>query len=90
MNKYQSFHLTVTIPVTTIITTISSVQSLSHVCLFATPWTEVYQAPLSIINSMTLFKLMCIELVMPSKHLILSRTLLLLPSNFPSISVLFK
>ena len=65
----------------------SSVQSLSHVRLFATPWTAPYQASLSITNSWSLLKLMSIELVMPSNHLILCRPLLLLPSIFPSIRV---
>ena len=63
----------------------SSVQSLSCVRLFATPWTEACQASLSITNSWGLFKLMSIELVMPSNHLILCHPLLLLPSVFPSI-----
>ena len=65
----------------------SSVQSLSHVPLFATPWTATCQAPLSITNSQSLLKLMFIELVMPSNHLILCRPLLLPPSVFPSIRV---
>ena len=65
----------------------SSVQSLSCVQLFATPWTAVCQASLSITNSQSLLKLMCIELVMPSNHLILCRPLLLPPSIFPSIRV---
>ena len=65
----------------------SSVQSLSHVRLFATPWTAARQASLSITSSRSLLKLMCIELVMPSNHLILCRPLLLLPSIFPSIRV---
>ena len=67
--------------------TFSSVQSLSRVRLFATPWTTVRQAPLSITNSRSLPKLMSIESVMPSNHLILCRPLLLLPSVFPSIRV---
>ena len=58
---------------------------LSRVQLFATPWTVVCQASLSIINSQSLFKLMSIESVMPSNHLILYRPLLFLPSIFPSI-----
>ena len=65
----------------------SSVQLLSHVQLFATPWTAASQAPLSITNSQSLPKLMSIKLVMPSNHLILCRPLLLLPSIFPSIKV---
>ena len=65
----------------------SSVQSLSHVQLFATPWTTARQASLSITSSRSLLKLMCIELVMPSNHLILCHLLLFLPSIFPSIRV---
>ena len=66
---------------------LSSVQSLSRVWLFATPWTAARQASLSIINSQSLCKLMSIESVMPSNHLILCHPLLLLPSIFPSIRV---
>ena len=66
---------------------ISSVQSLSHVRLFATPGTAAHQASLSITNSWGLPKLMSVELVMPSNHLILCHLLLLLPSIFPSIRV---
>ena len=65
----------------------SSVQSLSCVQLFATPWTAVWQASLSITNSRSLPKLMSIELVMPSNHLILYHPLLFPPSIFPSIRV---
>ena len=65
----------------------SSVQLLSHVRLFATPWTAACQASLSITNYWSLPKLMSIELVMPSNHLILCCPLLLLPSIFPSIRV---
>ena len=65
----------------------SSVQSFRRVWLFATPWTAACQASLSIMNSQSLFKLMSIELVMPSNHLILCWPLLLLPSIFPSIKV---
>ena len=65
----------------------SSVQSLSRVWLFATPWTAARQASLSITNSQSPPKLMSIESVMPSNHLILCRPLLLLPSIFPSIRV---
>ena len=65
----------------------SSVQSLSHVPLFVTLWTAAHQASLSITNSWSLLKLMSIELVMPSNHLILCRLLLLPPSIFPSIRV---
>ena len=60
----------------------SSIQSLSHVQLFATPWTAARQASLSITNSQSLPKLMFIESVMPSNHLILCHPLLLLPSIF--------
>ena len=67
--------------------TFSSVQSLSRVWLFATPWSTAHQAFLSITNSQSLHKLMSIESVMPSKHLILCHPLLLLPSIFPSIRV---
>ena len=66
---------------------VQSVQSLSCVRLFATPWTTAHQAPLSITNSRSLLKLMSIESVMPSNHLILCRPLLLGPSVFPSIRV---
>ena len=65
----------------------SSVQSLSCVQIFATPWTAVGQPSMSITNSQTLPKLMSIELLMPSNHLILCHPLLLLPSIFPSIRV---
>ena len=65
----------------------SSVKLLSHDRLFATPWTEAHQASLSITNSQSLLKLMSIELVMPSNHLILCRPLLLLPPIPPSIRV---
>ena len=65
----------------------SSVQSLSHVWLFVTPRTAARQASLVITNSQSLLKLMSIELVMPSNHLILCRPLLLLPSIFPSTRV---
>ena len=65
----------------------SSGQSLSHVQLFATPWTAAHQTSLSITNSQSLPKPMSIELVMPSNHLILCRPLLLLPSILPSIRV---
>ena len=64
-----------------------SVQSLSHVWLFVTPWTAAHQASLSITNSWSLLKLMSIESVMPSNHLILCHPLLLLLSIFPSIRV---
>ena len=66
---------------------ISSVQLLGRVRLFATPRTAARQASLSITNSQSLLKLMSIESVMPSSHLILCHPLLLLPSIFPSIRV---
>ena len=62
-------------------------KSLSHVQLFATPWTASHQASLSITNSQSLLKLMSIDWVIPSNHLILCHPLLLLPSIFPSIRV---
>ena len=65
----------------------SSVQSLSHVQLFPTPWTAARQASLSITNSQNVLKLMSIASVVPSSHLILCHPLLLLPSVFPSIRV---
>ena len=64
-----------------------SVQSLSRVQLFATPWAAAPQASLSITNSQSLLKLMPIESEMPSNHLVLCHPLLLLPSIFPSIWV---
>ena len=67
---------------------LNSVQFLSHVGLFVTPWTvAARQAPLSITNSQSLLKLMSIKTVMPSNHLIFCCSLLLLPSVFPSIKV---
>ena len=71
---------------TSSIINISSVQLLSHVQLFVTPWTAALQASLSITNSWSLLKLMSIESVMVSKHLILCRPLLLRLSIFPIIS----
>ena len=69
---------------------ISSVQWLSRVQLFVTPWAAACQASLSITNSRSLLKLMSIQSVMPSSHLILCRRCLLLPSVFPSIRVFSK
>ena len=63
------------------------VQLLSHVQLFATPWTEAHQASLSFTVSLSLFKFMSIESVMPANHLILCHPLLLLPSIFPRVGV---
>ena len=64
-----------------------SVQLLSRVRLFVTPWTAVHQAPLSLTNSQSLLKLMSIESVIPSNHLILCHPLLLPPSIIPSIRI---
>ena len=61
--------------------------SLSHVLLFANPWTAAHQASLSFANSLSWLKLMSIESVMPSNHLIFCRPLLLLPSIFPNIRI---
>ena len=69
---------------------ISSVQSLSRVWLFVTPWTAVSHASLFITNSRGLLKLMSIELVMPSNHLILCHPFLLPPSIFPIIRIFSK
>ena len=66
---------------------ISSVQLLSHVRLFTTPWTAAHQTSLSITDSWSLLKLMSFELVMPSNHLILCRPLFLLPLIFAGIRV---
>ena len=77
-------------PITTsylIVSVSQSVQLLSRVQLFVTPWTAAHQASLSITNSWSLVKLMSITSVMPSNHLILCHRLLLLPSIFPSIRV---
>ena len=70
-----------------IILQFSSVQSLKHVQFFATPWIAARQASLSITNSRSLLKLMSIESVMPSSHLILCHPLLFLPPIPPSIRV---
>ena len=69
------------------LTSLGVVQLLRYVQLFATPWTAALQAPLSFTISQSLLKLICIELVMPSSHLILCCPLLLPPSTFPSIKV---
>ena len=69
---------------------IGSFQLLSHVRLFVTPWTAARQASLSITNYRSLLRLMSIESVMPSNHLILWHPLLVLPSIFPSIRVFFN
>ena len=84
----QNSHTVTVGAISTVIpTTISSVQSLSCVWLFVTPWTAARQASLSIANSQSPPKPMSIELVMPSNYLILCRPLLLLPSILPSIRV---
>ena len=64
--------------------TVSSVQLLSHVQLYATPWTAAHEASLSITNFQSLLKFMSIESVMPSNNLILCCPLFLLPSIFPA------
>ena len=69
------------------LTWFSSIQSLSHVQLFVTPWTAALQASLSITSSWSLLKFMSIESMIPSNYLILCHPLLLLPSVFPSIRV---
>ena len=82
--KNKKRFMTVDLPVTS---SISSVQSLSRVQLFATPWTVAWQASLSITNSRSLLKPVPIESVMPSSHLILCHPLLLLPPIPHSIRV---
>ena len=69
---------------------LSIVQSLSHILHFATPWTAAHQASMPFTISWNLFKLIFIELVMPSNHLILCHHLLLLPSIFPSTGIPFN
>ena len=78
------------LPCIIISASLSSVQSLSRVQLFATPWTAAHQDSLSFTNSQSLLKLVSIESVMPSSHLILCHPLLLPPSIFPSIRVFSK
>ena len=82
-NDTRSFKLRALLSV--LVSQFSSVQSLSHVQVFATPWTAACQASLSITSSQSLFELMSIELVMPSNHLILCHPLLLPPAIFPTI-----
>ena len=83
-NKYRCYREPCLLDVTTLI---SSVQFLSRVQLFMTPWTAAHQASLSITNSWSLLKLMSIESVMPSNRLILCCPILLTPLIFPSIRV---
>ena len=85
---YVCIHRADSLYCTTETNTTVSVQSFSRVRLFETPWTAACQASLSITNSQSLLKLMSIEWVMPSNHLILCRRLVILPSIFPSIRVL--
>ena len=85
--SFSHCHFELLFPILTVSVQFSSVQSLSRVHLFVTPWITARQASLSITNSRSLLKLMPIESVMPSSHLILCRPLLLLPSIFPSIRV---
>ena len=80
-------YLGINLPMEAQFISVSSVQSLSLIWLFATPWTAARQASLSITNSWSLLKLMSIESVMPSNHLILCHPLLLLSSVFPSIRI---
>ena len=87
INRRKSCNLLKACWVTSTVLQFSSVQLLSHVRLFATPWITAHQASLSITNSQSLLKLMSIESVMPSSHLIHCRPLLLLPSIPPSIRV---
>ena len=85
--SHFAVHLKLSQNVNQLLSQFSSVQSLCHFRLFATPWTAAHQASLSITNSPSPPKLTSIESVMPSNHLILCRPLLLLPSIFPSIMV---
>ena len=86
-SKYLYFHLCSWLDCTPLFWEVSSVQLLSHVWLFVTPWSTAHQASLSITSSRSLLKLMSIESVMPSSRLILCCLLLLLPPIPPSIRV---
>ena len=86
-SHFHSAFVVILPSLTLILWPLSSVQSLSHVQLFATPWTEACQASLSITNSRSLLKQMSVESVMPSNHLVLCHPFLLLPSIFLSIRV---
>ena len=87
MQFYQSLTDLELLKYTTPHSKFNSVQSLSPVPVFATPWTVALQISLSITNSQSLLKLTSLEMVMPSSHLILCHTLLLPPSIFPSMRV---
>ena len=84
---HQTPNTSLSSPINNLHWALVSLQSLSCVWLFATPWTTAHQASLSFTSSQSLLKLMSIELVMESNHLILCHSLLLLPSIFPSIRV---
>ena len=84
----QLLHPQMTTEKTIALTQFSSVQSFSCVWLFVTPWTAAHQASLSVTNSQSLLKLMSIESVTPSNHLILCHPLFFPPSIFPSIRVI--
>ena len=84
-NWYGSFFEKISFTISSF--ALSSLHLFIHVRLFATPWTTTHQASQSINNSQSLLKLMSIESVMPSNHLILCHPLLLTPSIFPSIRV---
>ena len=86
-SKHFKYHIWFLLGPSIVSVQFSSVQSLSRVRLFATPWTAALQASLSVINSRSLLKLMSIELVIPSNHLILCCPFLLPSSIFPSIRV---
>ena len=89
-NTKRIKYLGINLPTEAQFISVSSVQSLSHVWLFATPWIAALQASLSITNTQSLLKLMSIESVMPSNHLILCHPLFLLSSVFPSFRVFSK
>ena len=88
LNAYERNNFSRPRPLNLSIHQFSSVQLLSHVRLFVTPWTAAFQASLSITNSQSFLKLMSIKSAMSSDNLILCYPLLLLPSIFPSIRVL--
>jgi len=90
MNIQRGFPLGLTGLISSLSSQFSSVQVLSCVWLFETPWAAARQASLSITNTQSLLKIMSIESMMPSNHLILCHSLLPLPSIFPSIRVFSK